>query len=97
MPGSIAMNTMTKTVLAASTISTIQAKTSRPLMRCLLNGLEHGGRRPCALHDGGLWPIGPNVEGEIIALRRRKPIRALGIGWRIGLYIDRQRAVGVLL
>src|SRR3977135_2354027 len=66
-----------------------------PLVRVL-----HRRRRPGTFQDGGLGPIGAEIEREVAVLiglpGRRKPVCELVIGRRIGLHIEGERAVGAV-
>lgn len=53
---------------------------------------------PRSVHDRCLGPVGAHVERDVTILRRRQPVRALvWAGRRVGLHIDRQRAVSIEL
>src|SRR5215470_4971412 len=53
-------------------------------------------RRPRSIDDRGFRPVAADKERELTRLRRRQPIGALVICWRVGLHVDRQRAVSIV-
>src|SRR5262245_56687575 len=54
-------------------------------------------RRPRAIGNLDLWPVGPDIEREVAVIRRRKPVRLPVKAWRLGLDVKRQRTVLVVL
>src|SRR5262245_10118456 len=59
--------------------------------------LLHGRRRPRAIQDRGLGPIGADVQGELRVLGRWQPVRFLVWTQGLGLHLERQGAVGAEL